>query len=189
MVSRRVAALEARLGIRLLERSTRRVTLTEAGNRFRSRIREAADIVRAAEEEARNMAAAPTGLLRLSLPLAFGRLWIAPRLPEFLAQYPALRVEVSYTDRYVDVIAEGFDAVVRLGGMTDSRLVSRRIASTACCCVRRRPIYRTDPHLRMRKICCGTTACVHPDHDSSGLASSASWQKPCGQGQWAAGSR
>jgi DNA-binding transcriptional LysR family regulator len=130
VVSRRVAALETRLGIRLLERSTRRVTPTEAGDRFRGRIREAADIVRAAEDEARNMAASPTGLLRLSLPLAFGRMWIAPRLPEFLAQYPSLRVEACYTDRYVDVIAEGFDAVVRLGGMTDSRLIARGVAAT-----------------------------------------------------------
>jgi DNA-binding transcriptional LysR family regulator len=130
VVSRRVAALEARLGIRLLERSTRRVAPTEAGVRFRDRVREAMEMMRAAEDEARAMAASPTGLLRVSLPLAFGRMWIAPRLPEFLARYPALRIEANYTDRYVDLVADGFDAVVRLGEMKDSRLIGRRIAMT-----------------------------------------------------------
>ena len=130
VVSRRIAALEARLGIRLLERSTRRVAPTEAGIRFRDRVREAMDMMRTAEDEARAMAASPTGLLRVSLPLAFGRMWIAPRLPEFLSRYPALRVDASYSDRYVDLIAEGFDAGVRLGEMKDSRLIGRRIAVT-----------------------------------------------------------
>lgn len=168
VVSRRVAALEARLGIRLLERSTRRVTPTEAGDRFCGRIREATDIVRAAENEARNMADSPTGLLRLSLPLAFGRMWVAPRLPEFLARYPSLRVEASYTDRYVDVIAEGFDAVVRLGGMTDSRLVARRIAPTSLllCAApsyleRRTPLKEADDLLRHDCVCF-TRIATHP---------------------------
>jgi DNA-binding transcriptional LysR family regulator len=130
VVSRRVAALEMRLGIRLVERSTRRVAATEAGARFRDRIREAMDLVRYAEDEARAMSFSPTGLLRLSLPVAFGRLWIAPRLPEFLARHPGIRIEASYSDRYVDLIAEEFDAGVRIGEMKDSRLVGRRLAMT-----------------------------------------------------------
>jgi DNA-binding transcriptional LysR family regulator len=130
VVSRRVAALEKRLGIRLLERSTRRVAATEAGARFRDRIRAAMDIVRDAEDEARAMSSSPTGLLRLSLPVAFGRLWVAPRLPEFLAKYPGIRVEASYSDRYVDLIAEAFDVGIRIGEMKDSRLVGRRLAMT-----------------------------------------------------------
>lgn len=128
VVSRRVAALEARLGIRLLERSTRRVAATEAGSRFRERMREAMDMVRAAEDEARAMSSSPTGSLRLSLPVAFGRIWIAPRLPEFVARYPGIRVEACYADRYVDLIAEEFDVGVRIGEMKDSRLVARRLA-------------------------------------------------------------
>ncbi|WP_198665404.1 LysR family transcriptional regulator [Paraburkholderia kururiensis] len=130
VVSRRVAALETRLGIRLLERSTRRVAATEAGSRFRDRIREAMEMVRLAENEARSMSSSPEGLLRLSLPVAFGRLWIAPRLPEFLARYPGIRIEADYSDRYVDLIAEGFDVGIRIGDMKDSRLVGRRLAMT-----------------------------------------------------------
>lgn len=130
VVSRRVAALETRLGIRLLERSTRRVAATEAGSRFRDRIREAMEMVRQAEDEARAMSSSPAGLLRLSLPVAFGRLWVAPRLPEFLDRYPGIRIEASYADRYVDLIAEEFDVGVRLGEMKDSRLVGRQLATT-----------------------------------------------------------
>lgn len=130
VVSRRVAALEARLGIRLLERSTRRVAATEAGARFRDRIREAMDMVRHAEDEVRAMSSSPTGLLRLSLPVEFGRLWIAPRLPEFLVRHPGVRIEACYSDRYVDLIAEEFDVGVRIGELTDSRLVARRLAIT-----------------------------------------------------------
>jgi len=130
IVSRRIAALEARLGIRLLERSTRRVAPTEAGARFRDRIREAMELVRTAEDEARAMASAPSGLLRLSLPTTFGRMWIAPRLAEFMALYPALRIEACYADRYVDLVADGFDVAVRIGEMKDSRLVSKQLAPT-----------------------------------------------------------
>lgn len=130
VVSRRVAALEARLGIRLLERSTRRVGPTEAGARFRDGARQALDLMRAAEEEARDLASEPSGLLRLALPPAFGRLWIGPRLPSFLARYPALRVEACYADRYVDIVADGFDVALRIGEMKDSRLLGKRIALT-----------------------------------------------------------
>jgi len=130
VVSRRVAALEERLGIRLLERSTRRVSATEAGVRFRDGARQSLDLMHAAESEARHLAAAPSGLLRLALPAAFGRLWIGPRLPGFLARYPDVRVEASYADRYVDIVAEGFDVALRIGEMKDSRLLGKRIAPT-----------------------------------------------------------
>lgn len=129
VISRRVAALEARLGIRLLERSTRRVSATEAGARFRARLGEAHAILRAAEDEARSMAETPTGLLRVSLPAGFGRRWVAPHLPEFLARYPSLEVECSLSDRYVDLIAERFDVGVRIGKLEDSRLVAKPLAT------------------------------------------------------------
>jgi DNA-binding transcriptional LysR family regulator len=162
VVSRRVAALEARLGIRLLERSTRRVAPTEAGVRFRDRMRDAMEMVRAAEDEARAMAASPTGLLRLTLPVTFGRMWIASRLPEFLARYPAVRVEALYADRYTDLIAEGFDAGIRLGEMKDSRLIGRRLAMTrrllcaAPSYLDRRPALR-EPDDLLRHDCVGFT--------------------------------
>lgn len=130
VVSRRIASLEERLGIRLLERSTRRVQPTETGRQFRLRMREALDLVRLAEDEARSMATAPSGLLRLALPPAFGRMWIAPRLPEFMARHPTLSIEACYADRQVDLVAEGFDVAVRIGAMKDSRLVSKLLAPT-----------------------------------------------------------
>ena len=148
VISRRIATLEARLGIRLLERSTRRVSPTEAGAKFRDRIREAMEMVRTAEDEARAMASSPSGLLRLSLPTTFGRLWIAPRLPEFMAQYPALRIEASYADRYTDLIADGFDVAVRIGEMKDSRLVSKRLAPTHRLICAAPGYFETHPALR-----------------------------------------
>jgi len=129
VISRRVAALETRLGIRLLERSTRRVSATEAGARLQARIGEAHEILRVAEDEARSMAQTPTGLLRISLPAGFGRRWVAPRLPEFLARYPALEVECSLSDRYVDLIAERYDVGLRIGRLEDSRLLAKPLST------------------------------------------------------------
>jgi len=168
VMSRRVAALEARLGIRLLERSTRRVSPTEAGIRFRDRMRNAMEMVRAAEDEARALAVAPTGLLRLTLPVTFGRMWIAPRMPEFLARYPSIRVEALYADRYIDLIDEGFDAGVRVGELNDSRLIGRRLAmSRRLLCAapsylgRRSALKEPDDLLRHDCICF-TRLTTHP---------------------------
>lgn len=130
VLSRHVAALEAHLGIRLLERSTRRVATTEAGARYHAKISEAAQLIRAAELEAQTLAASPSGLLRLTVAATFGRRWIAPLLPAFLKAYPAVQINVSYLDRYVDIIAEEMDVAVRIGDMADSRLFSRRLAGT-----------------------------------------------------------
>lgn len=128
VVSRRVGALEARLGVRLLERSTRRVVPTEAGARFFERMRAAATAMEEAEAEVMQAGAAPRGTLRLSLPAAFGRLWVAPMLPGFLADHPDVAIEAHYADRYADLVAEGFDAAIRLGDLGDSRLVATRLA-------------------------------------------------------------
>lgn len=129
VISRRVAALEARLGVRLLERSTRRVAPTEAGHIFRDKVRLAMEAVQEAEDAARALSDAPAGCLRLSLPAGFGRKWIAPRLPDFLARYPALGVEAYYSDRFVDPIAEQFDVCVRIGQLSDTRLVGQTVAT------------------------------------------------------------
>lgn len=139
VVSRRVAALEARIGIRLLERSTRRVSATEAGLRFRDRADEAMSILRAAHDEARVLSNTPSGLLRISLPAGFGRKWIAPRLPELLVRYPLLELECNYTDTFVDLIAGRHDVGVRIGELQDSRLVAK-------------------PLLTMRRLLCASPA-------------------------------
>lgn len=130
VLSRRIAALEASLGIRLLERSTRRLATTEAGAAFYAKIRQAMRLIRDAEDEARTQATAPSGLLRLTLPTAFGRRWVAPMLPDFLKQYPAVQIEATYDDRYADLIAEEYDLALRIGQLADSGLVSRKLAPT-----------------------------------------------------------
>ncbi|MGF6575110.1 DNA-binding transcriptional LysR family regulator [Paraburkholderia sp. GAS333] len=127
VISRRLKALETRLGTRLVERSTRRLSPTDAGMRLRDRVQEAMQLIRSGEDEARSLSASPIGLLRVSLPAGFGRRWIAPRLPAFLARYPTLEVEAVFTDRFVDLIAERFDAGVRIGRLQDNRLVARRV--------------------------------------------------------------
>lgn len=130
MLSRRVSALEDALGIRLLERSTRRVSTTEAGAQYHRKILHATQLIREAELEAQTRSSAPSGLLRLSLPTAFGRRWIASALPEFLKLYPAVSLETCYSDEFVDIIAEEFDLAVRIGVMRDSAIFSRKLANT-----------------------------------------------------------
>lgn len=128
LVSRRVTALEKRLGVRLLERTTRRIALTEAGEAYYQRMRKAVQAVGEIDAEAVDAAGAVQGTLRLSLPATFGRMWIAPILPAFLRQHPGLTVEARYEDRYVDLVAEGFDVAVRIGELADSRLIARKLA-------------------------------------------------------------
>ncbi len=128
VISRRLDALEARLGVRLLSRTTRRITLTEAGAAYLTRVRTILSELAAADSEAAEGAAVARGLLRLSLPATYARRWIAPRLPEFVAAYPEVQLELRHTDRFVDLVAEGFDAAVRIGELSDSSLTVRRLA-------------------------------------------------------------
>jgi DNA-binding transcriptional LysR family regulator len=127
IISKRIAALERRLGVRLLERTTRRVRLTEAGALLVERLRFAGNLILEAEQEASAGAAEIRGRLRLALPAAMGRLWLAPLLPAFLLRYPSLQVEAYYSERYVDLVAEGFDAAIRIGILSDSRLIAKRL--------------------------------------------------------------
>lgn len=128
MISKRVTRLEDRLGVRLLQRTTRRVTPTDVGHSFYERVLS----VLAAVEDAENFAAIdserPRGVLKVSLPTAFGRLHVAPRLKTFLDMYPDLRLRVDLDDDYVDLVAGSFDLAVRIGTLPDSSLVARRLA-------------------------------------------------------------
>lgn len=130
VLSRRVTALEKRLGVRLLERTTRRIALTEAGATFYRRMRLALQTVREIEQETAEAAPSIRGRLRLSLPSTFGRMWITPILPQFLSEHPDLALETRYEDRYVDLVAESFDVAVRIGELDDSQLIARKLAST-----------------------------------------------------------
>lgn len=130
ILSRRLQSLEERLGVRLLHRTTRSVSLTEAGAEFLVRVR----TILAAVDEAESVASAhagggPRGVLRLALPGSFGRMWIGPLLPQFLAEFPNVRIEAEFSNRFVDLVAENFDVAVRLGALEDSRLVARKVAT------------------------------------------------------------
>ncbi|ADU71439.1 LysR family transcriptional regulator [Pantoea sp. At-9b] len=130
VISRRVAALEKRLGIRLIERTTRRIRPTEEGQRYRHKIELADELLREAEEEARLLAARPAGTIRLTVPAAFGRRWVAQALPEFLRHYPDIRIVLQCSDRYADLIADNFDMAMRIGALADNRLTARKLAPT-----------------------------------------------------------
>lgn len=129
LISRRVSQLEQQLGVRLLARTTRRVALTEVGATYHRRIQGILDELANASREASDVAASPQGLLRVSLPVTFGRQWIAPLLPHFLSRHPNIRIDARFSDRFVDVVTEGFDVAVRVGRMNDSSLTARQIAS------------------------------------------------------------
>jgi len=127
-VSKIVADLERRLGIRLLARSTRRLTPTEAGLAFYERARRAMAEADEAETAARGAAMRLEGRLRVSAPVTFGRLHVVPKLGAFLDAHPRLRLELVMDDRVIDLLAENIDAALRLGALPDSELTARRLA-------------------------------------------------------------
>ncbi len=127
-VSKIVADLERRLGIRLLARSTRRLTPTEAGLAFYERARRAMAEADEAETAARGAAMRLEGRLRISAPVTFGRLHVVPKLGAFLDAHPRLRLELVMDDRVIDLLAENIDAALRLGALPDSELTARRLA-------------------------------------------------------------
>ena len=127
VISKRIAAMEARLGVRLIERSTRTLRITQVGERLVERLRHALTSIAEAQQEATQGASEPRGVLRLALPAAMGRLWIAPMLPGFLEANPQVSVVADYSDRFVDLIAEGYDAAIRIGELDDNRLIARKL--------------------------------------------------------------
>jgi len=126
-VSKQVQALEARLGVRLLHRTTRSVSLTEIGVAFRDRVRGVLHDLEEAETAVGQLHDEPRGVLRVSAPSDFGRLHLADSLARFAARHADLRIEVDLADRFVDVVDEGFDVVVRIANLADSSLVARRM--------------------------------------------------------------
>lgn len=126
-VGKSVVRLEEKLGVRLFHRSTRSVTLTAEGTLFLERSRRILAEIEAAELELSEATATPRGRLRVSLPLVSSL--VLPVLGDFMREYPQIELDLDFTDRMVDVIEEGFDAVVRTGEPTDSRLSSRRLGA------------------------------------------------------------
>lgn len=128
-MTRMLAALEARLGVRLLDRSTRRLVPTEAGRRLAEQARRLLADYAEAMAEAAGEGTAPRGRLRVAAPLVFGRLHVAPLLAAFLADRPEVTAELQLADRNVDLLEEGIDVALRIGALRESGLVARRVGS------------------------------------------------------------
>lgn len=127
-VSKHISRLERALGARLLHRTTRKLSLTEAGAALVDRAARILAELEAAELDVGRVLEAPRGILRVSAPMSFGQRHIAPMIPELLAKYPELRVELALSDRFVELIDERFDCAVRIARLPDSSLVARRLA-------------------------------------------------------------
>jgi DNA-binding transcriptional LysR family regulator len=129
VVSKYVTRLEDRLGARLLNRTTRRLSLTEVGRAFFERSQRALGEIEEAEAEVSRLQGEPRGELRLSCPMSFGILHVAPLLAAFQASHPELAVDMVLDDRKADLVDEGFDLAIRIGEMPDSSLVARRLGA------------------------------------------------------------
>ena len=128
MTSRYVAQVEAHLGVRLLNRTTRRLSLTEAGNDYYQRATQVLALVEEAEQAASHEAAEPRGTLRINASVAFGARHMGTLISAYLRRYPEVRVDLTLNDRIVDLVEEGFDVAVRIARRIDPGLVARRIA-------------------------------------------------------------
>jgi LysR family transcriptional regulator, regulator for bpeEF and oprC len=128
-ISKAVTRLEERLGARLLNRTTRSLSLTDLGTNFYDRAREALGQLDQAESEVSESRGIPRGRLRVDVPVSLGRLLIVPALPRFIRQNPELTVQMSMNDRVLDLVQEGIDAALRVGSLSDSSLIARRVAS------------------------------------------------------------
>ena len=128
VISKRIKSLEERLGTRLLQRTTRQLALTESGKGFYERVVAILASVDEAEAWVSRRAAAAQGVLRVSAPTSFGRMHIAPHLVAFLQAYPEITIDLSLSDQFVDIVAEGYDLAIRIADLADSSLVAKRLA-------------------------------------------------------------
>ena len=157
-VTRQVAALEEHLGARLLHRTTRRVSLTAAGNEFCARARVILEQLAEAESAAAQGVVQAAGVLRIAAPLSFGMLRLADELPAFRARHPQLRLDIDLSDRLVDLANEGFDVALRITRELEPSLIARRIAAvgmTVCAApgyLRRHGTPRTPADLERHEV-------------------------------------
>ncbi len=128
-ISKRVASLESELGAKLLVRGSRVHKLTETGKGYYERVINILHEIEEAESEARSLTARPRGKLRVTVPIMFGSLYIAPVIPEFLATYPEIDLDLKFSERFMDLVEEGVDIAIRLGDLKDSSLIARRLGN------------------------------------------------------------
>lgn len=127
-LSRRISGLEKSIGLRLLNRTTRRTELTDAGQIYYERCRAIVEEAQQAHEQLRGVVDEPSGHLRVSMPVDFGVAYLAPLLVEFAGRYPGIRFDFDLSPRRVDILSEPFDVALRVGALPDSTLSARRIA-------------------------------------------------------------
>jgi len=127
-VSKQIQRLEDRLGVRLLNRTTRRLHLTESGQAFFERSRRVVEEAEEAEQAVMRLQDEPRGTLRINAPMTFGIHHLAPCLPEFMNRYPDLSLDIAFNDRQVDLIEDGFDVGIRIAQLSDSSLIARKLS-------------------------------------------------------------
>jgi len=130
-VSRRLAQLEASVGAPLLARSTRALSLTDAGRRFFERVRSIVHDAEAARSEIRSANSEPSGILHITAPIIFGEVVVAPGLVQFLQRYPKIQADLHFSDERVNIVAEGFDLAIRMSEIEDSELIGRRLTEVS----------------------------------------------------------
>jgi DNA-binding transcriptional LysR family regulator len=126
-VSRSISRLEDRIGVRLFTRTTRLIRLTDEGRSYFEQCRQALTQIEEAERIVGGNQAAPSGLLRISVPTTYAHFRLLPLLPKFMAQHPKIRVELNVSNRNIDFVEDGYDLAIRLGHLDDSRLVARKL--------------------------------------------------------------
>lgn len=127
-VSKAVTRLERSLGVQLFHRSSRHLALTESGRELAGRAQQLLSLGEEAEDAARDEATNPRGLVRLAVPMSFGIAHVGPALPDFMARYPDISIDLHLSDEVVDIVGGGFDAALRIGALPDSALKARRLA-------------------------------------------------------------
>lgn len=127
-VSKHIAALEEALNVRLLNRTTRKLSLTEEGLIFHEKCTHIIDELSTAERQLQNLNENPSGTLKINAPASFGMFHLAPLLAEFAALYPDVRMEIDFSDHFIDIVESGVDVCIRIASLTDSSLIARKIA-------------------------------------------------------------
>jgi DNA-binding transcriptional LysR family regulator len=158
VVSERLTELERGLGTRFIQRTTRKLSLTQDGNAFYGRARQILRDVDSAAAEVAKRRGALTGPLRISAPVSFGNLHLGPALFGLLAKHPGIELTLELDDRFVDVLAEGYDAVVRHGPVSDERLIVKRLAAS------RRVLVASPEYLKRETDLAAGTATASRNH-------------------------